>query len=349
MLLRFWRTAACIGVASCACGSSSSSIGEAWDLFHSRSVHRRAASRLRNVEGDVRRLRIMYRLDPYAEYLPARELSSFRDEVSGDGASAGSTVERVKVGELPEPFTRLPGLRISHFTTGTAKELNRLLPRPTRSSPPLVIDVRGNPGGSLHAAVQSASIFLKPDTCVARVAEAGGAFDYELATEPHRLLSRFRRDWRRKADDAPVFVLIDRDTASAAELFAGALTDHCRAMVVGPETEPETFFFSKRSKSSAAKGSVQSPLMLRDGSALLLTTHLFTTPNHRSVDEYGIEPTCTITGLWKQVVKARKSRRSDDEHAAAEDEGPLLAQIYRKNRRCCALQQSSTLKIPDVK
>jgi carboxyl-terminal processing protease len=75
---------------------------------------------------------------------------------------------------------------------------------------------------------------------------------------------------------APLVVLVDRGSASGAEIVAGALRDHARATLMGERT--------------FGKGSVQTVLPLRDGQALKLTTSRYFTPSGRTIHELGLEP-----------------------------------------------------------
>ncbi len=128
----------------------------------------------------------------------------------------------------------------------------------------LVLDLRDNPGGVMQAAVEVCDALLDGGVVVkteGRLASADGTH----AAGPGDLL-----------DGAPVVVLIDGGSASAAEIVAGALKDHGRALVIG--------------KRSFGKGSVQNILPLESGGAIKLTTARYYTPSGHSIQAQGITP-----------------------------------------------------------
>jgi carboxyl-terminal processing protease len=122
----------------------------------------------------------------------------------------------------------------------------------------LILDLRGNPGGLLDQGVKVADLFLDPKQEI--VATRGRA----------RGSSRvYVDDARQPYPDLPVVVLVNDGTASAAEIIAGALQDHDRAVVVGSPT--------------FGKGLVQTLFPLGDGVALKLTTARWYTPSGRTI------------------------------------------------------------------
>ncbi|MBN1217718.1 MAG: S41 family peptidase [Anaerolineae bacterium] len=131
----------------------------------------------------------------------------------------------------------------------------------------LVVDVRNNPGGLLEQAVRVTSQFLK-DGNVLLQEDADGAREI-FAVEPGGV-----------ATDIPLVVLVNRGSASSAEIFAGAIQDHERGIVVG-----ETTF---------GTGTVLRSFQLDDGSALLLGTSQWLTPNGRLIRKQGIEPDIVV-------------------------------------------------------
>lgn len=160
-------------------------------------------------------------------------------------------------------------LRITQFSETTASDFTDALAglRAMRGAVPiraLVLDLRNNPGGLLDAAVAVSDEFL--DTGVIVTARGRGAD------------ASFRHEAR--AGDtlagAPIVVLMNRGSASASEIVAGALKDNRRAKLVGSR--------------SFGKGSVQSVLPLSQGRAIKLTTSRYFSPSGAAINGAGIEP-----------------------------------------------------------
>jgi carboxyl-terminal processing protease len=129
----------------------------------------------------------------------------------------------------------------------------------------LILDLRNNPGGLLDSSVEVCSLFLPPGRLVVSTDGRRPSQKQEYLTMGGRRLP-----------DMPMVILINRGSASAAEIVAGCLQDWNRAMLVG-----ETSF---------GKGSVQNVVPLEDGSALRLTTAMYHTPSRRVIHEHGITP-----------------------------------------------------------
>src|SRR5438128_7838071 len=145
------------------------------------------------------------------------------------------------------------------FNTTSYKEIQDALADLQRQGmTALVFDLRGNRGGLVDQAQKIANLFLYKDQKIVSMRGRPTVFPERIykANNPNPL-------------DLPVVVLINRGSASAAEILAGALQDHDRAVIVG-----ETSF---------GKGLVQSVFPLRDGSGLTLTTGHFYTPSGRLI------------------------------------------------------------------
>lgn len=158
-------------------------------------------------------------------------------------------------------------VRIGLFGERTAEELQRALAAlRAEGAQALILDLRGNPGGLLEAAVEVASRFL-----------SGGVVLYEVHSDGSERTYTVRP--RARADE-PVVVLVDGGSASASEIVAGALQDRGRAQLVGTTTR--------------GKGSVQLSYALSDGSALHVTSALWLTPERHEINGVGLTPDLVV-------------------------------------------------------
>lgn len=136
---------------------------------------------------------------------------------------------RVTVHNVPYAFVPATGvgyLRLAHFSTGAAREVASAVDSLRRAGAhALVLDLRGNPGGTIDEAVAIAGQFLPKGASVTRTEgrATGVGRDYVAAG------ARSETGW-------PLAVLVDRGSASASEILAGALQDHDRAVLVGDTT-----------------------------------------------------------------------------------------------------------------
>ena len=127
-----------------------------------------------------------------------------------------------------------------------------------------VLDLRNNPGGLLTQAINITDFFLE---------------DGEIVSTKGRKTSETRKFFARKGDETkgkPIIVIINNGSASASEIFAGALKDHKRAIILG--------------ESSYGKGSVQSIIPLRNGGGMRLTISKYYLPSGKSISEVGVTP-----------------------------------------------------------
>jgi carboxyl-terminal processing protease len=191
------------------------------------------------------------------------------------GETQDVTVTRAKI-ELenvtwsPLSGTTIAHVRIAAFSKGVSQELQQALRDiQTTGLTAIVLDLRNNPGGLLSEAIGVASQFLPKGTAVLQRQDAQG--NVKIASV----------DARGAGLDIPLVVLIDRGSASASEIVAGALQDNDRAQLVG-----ETTF---------GTGTVLNEFGLSDGSALLLATEQWLTPSGRVIWHEGIEPDTAVS------------------------------------------------------
>jgi carboxyl-terminal processing protease len=168
--------------------------------------------------------------------------------------------------ELPEPGFGY--VRIAQFSETTGEDLiSALKELRKRNGGPLkglVLDLRNNPGGVLEAAVSVADVFLDGGLIVSAKGRTPES-KFEMNATPGDELN-----------GAPIVVLVNGGSASAAEIVAGALKDHHRAKLMG--------------RTTFGKGSVQTVMPLSGDRAIKLTTSLYYTPSGVSINHRGIAP-----------------------------------------------------------
>jgi carboxyl-terminal processing protease len=205
----------------------------------------------RSSTGDIRNVRLeRIRISTHAV--------SWRDIGSGPG--------RVRV------------IRVSTFADGVARQVRALATR----APAVILDLRGDPGGLLDEAVETASVFVRKGRIVSW---DGANVGYHVRTASNTSLPPM-----------PLAVLVDRRTASAAEIVAAAIRDHMRGAIVGTRT--------------FGKGSLQSVEPLANGAALKLTIAEYRTPKGRDLHGRGVLPTIEATPKQSLSLALRAVRAS---------------------------------------
>ena len=143
----------------------------------------------------------------------------------------------------------------------------------------LVLDLRGNPGGFLQSAVNIASFFLPTGNVIVRE-EFGDGRDDRVFRSQGRTIQDFT------AED--MVILVDRGSASASEIVAGALSEHGKATLIGAQT--------------FGKGSVQELVDLPSGASLKVTVARWVTPDGTSISEGGLTPEIEVARTAEQRV-----------------------------------------------
>jgi len=198
---------------------------------------------------------------------PARAVTVRREHVD---------VPSVEDARLLDPAAGVAYLKISSFQKTTAADLETALRRLDASGMrSLVVDLRGNPGGLLSSAVDVADLFLERGLVVAtRGRSPEEDFNY-TASRPGT--------WR-----MPLVVVIDGESASSSEIFAGAIRDHGRGTIVGVR--------------SYGKGSIQGIFPLESaGVGMRLTTAKFYSPNGHPYSGVGVEPHVAVHTVARPV------------------------------------------------
>jgi len=158
---------------------------------------------------------------------------------------------------------------ISRFSDRTPSELGNALDElRDQGARRFVLDLRDNGGGILESAVGVAGYFLDGGVVMYESQTNGPEKTYSAPTVPGG------------TNKAPLAVLVNHNTASAAEIVAGALLDRNRAPLIGQQTY--------------GKGSVQLVYDLSDGSSLHVTAYHWFTPSHRALDKNGLPPTNAV-------------------------------------------------------
>lgn len=166
--------------------------------------------------------------------------------------------------ELTQVSSSVALVEIASFISGTANEVSEALKSANYKSG-VIIDLRNNSGGLVEEAVAVAEQFIGSGIIVSyKVNESEKVFR-AVNSNPIKV---------------PVVVIINRNTASSAEILAGAFQDRNRGVVIGER--------------SYGKGSVQELISLDDGSKLELTVALFLTPSGRIIEEVGITPDLAV-------------------------------------------------------
>jgi len=192
---------------------------------------------------------------------------------------------------------RIAYVRLTSFNEHSTDELRAALETvKAQDARGLVLDLRFNPGGLLRTAVEVADLFLDGAKMIVKTKG-------RPAVSP---------EWSQTANqgeacpDLPLIVLVNRASASASEIVAGAIQDNRRGMVIGQR--------------SYGKGSVQNLVPLTDGSAYLkLTTAFYYLPSGRCIDrqqrqhqEWGVDPDIPVVLIPEETRKVLELRRDSD-------------------------------------
>ncbi len=189
------------------------------------------------------------------------------------GETLDFTIVRAEVHFPAASWTMVPGTRVAllnliEFSTGSAEELRQARDQAVAAgAQAFILDLRGNPGGYVDQAIDVASLFLKQKTVYIR----GLADNQRIPVMTNDSIA---------ATDLPLALLVDANTASSAEIVAGALESNQRGPVIG-----ETTF---------GTGTILLTYPLDDGSAIRLAVERWLTPDGQLIFGHGITPTETV-------------------------------------------------------
>lgn len=190
-------------------------------------------------------------------------------------------------------------VRLNQFSANAAKEVaHAVSDLEKKGAAAYIFDLRNNPGGLLQAGIEIARLWLKDGTIVYTV-NRQGISDSFSASGP-------------ALTDDPLIVLVNKGTASASEILAGALQDNGRATLLGDKT--------------FGKGLIQSLFELPDGAGLAITVAKYETPNHKDIHKLGIQPDLMVA--QDPMTYQQLGTESDQQYQAAIQlltENPILA------------------------
>ena len=161
-------------------------------------------------------------------------------------------------------------LRLTSFNDNSSQQIKKQIKKlkKNKNLNSYILDLRNNPGGLLTQAINITNFFL----------DRG-----EIVSTKGRKASETRKFFAKKGDEIkgkPIIILINNGSASASEIFAGALKDHKRAIILG--------------ENSYGKGSVQSIVPLRNGGGMRLTISKYYLPSGSSISEVGVTPDIVV-------------------------------------------------------
>lgn len=205
------------------------------------------------------------------------------------------TREEIKIKSVKaEMLEKGVGLaRITGFQENTFEELRKALEDLSKQGmKSLIIDLRNNPGGLLEQAIDISDLFLRSGTIVSTRGRKG----------PIEVRSA-------KGDaiypELPIVVLVNKGSASASEIVAGALQDNHRAKLIGTQT--------------FGKGSVQTVIDLGEDTGVKLTIARYYTPSGKSIDGIGVAPDFVVEGEVPTAAEMQEKKKVDVQRKAALD------------------------------
>jgi carboxyl-terminal processing protease len=185
-------------------------------------------------------------------------------------------------------------IRVSEFQENTPADFKKAVASLEKTGlKGLIVDLRNNPGGLFPEAIKVAECFVPADKLI--VSTKGRTVDQN---------TDFLSSGPSEAKPYPVALLVNRGTASASEIVAGALQDHGLAILVGTRT--------------FGKGSVQTVIPMKDGSAVRMTTSRYYTPNGRMIHGEGIGPD----------IEAAYEPSPETEAAVPAQEDPKVKEVF---------------------
>jgi carboxyl-terminal processing protease len=185
-------------------------------------------------------------------------------------------IHPVKFSQQKTPIGNVGYIRLNQFSANAAKEMQSAIKDLEKKQVVgYVVDLRGNPGGLLFASVEISRMWLDKGTIVS-TKDRQGEQEREIANG-------------KALTNKPLTVLVNKGSASASEIYSGAMQDNKRGVLVGSQT--------------FGKGLVQSVRPLDDGSGLAVTIAKYFTPSGRDIHKHGIDPDVKLELTQKQEIE----------------------------------------------
>ena len=229
-----------------------------------------------------------------------------------------------------------PYLRITQFQENTgidlAKNLKLISEQNKGPLKGLVIDLRNNPGGMVSSAVAVAAAFLEKDKLIvysdgktnnAKMKLFANPYNYVEGGEKNDYLKDISEDYKK----IPIVVLVNNGSASAAEIVAGALQDHKRAIILGTQT--------------FGKGTIQQLFPLKTGSAIKITIAKYYTPSGNSIQAKGILPNyiaedpsdISDTPVAKTYESSYKNHLENEKEKTYQETSAKIVKLSEQNKK----------------
>ena len=232
-----------------------------------------AAGKMRGKLGTVVILKILH------DGGPEREYDLVRDRIELNPVTSElRTTEKHRIGYI----------RLTQFNANAQAEVTSAITSLEKQNVDrYILDLRNNPGGLLQAGIDIAKLWIHDGPIVYTVNRQGELGSYYAE--------------QTAVTNDPMVVLVNKGTASASEILAGALQDNQRAILIGEKT--------------FGKGLIQSLFNLSDGSGLAVTVARYETPNHNDINKLGITPDRIVE--LGQVAPKDIGKDSDPQYRAA--------------------------------
>jgi len=237
-----------------------------------------AAARMRGPAGSQVILTVQHKDSPAEAIAVTRDHIELNPVVAKLQTHLDNAGQPVKVGYI----------RLTQFNANATTEVARAIKRlDSQGAESYILDLRNNPGGLLQAGIEIARLWLDNGTIVYTVNRQGVMGSFEATGLA--------------LTQAPLVVLVNKGTASASEILAGALKDNHRATILGEQT--------------FGKGLIQSLFDLSDGSGLAVTVAKYETPAHNDINKQGIAPDVPIQ--LDAITLAEVATDADSQYRAA--------------------------------